>query len=272
MKENEISPRSSVFFIPHGGGPLPLMGDPGHRVLVDFLKELPGKIERPSSIVLISGHWEEEQVTITSSANPPLFYDYYGFPREAYDILYPAPGNPVLSQKIQALLLGNGIEAKLDNKRGFDHGMFVPLKLMYPEAHIPCVQLSLLHNLDPAVHIAIGRALRLLRNENILIIGSGFSFHNMQALLYQDINATDNKNEAFQQWLIETCTDETIAQENRENRLKEWEKAPYARYCHPREEHLLPLLVCFGASNGNAQLVFDNSVAGKRTCGFQWKD
>jgi len=134
---NQLCP---VLFIPHGGGPLPLLGDESHLALVRFLKEITLSLPLPSSILIISAHWEEDKVTITNGKRPSLIYDYYGFPKEMYQIEYPAPGDPVLADKIYKLFQDSGIEAKLDEQRGFDHGMFVPLKIMFPEAEIPCVQ------------------------------------------------------------------------------------------------------------------------------------
>ena len=141
---------------------------------------------------------------------------------------------------------------------------------MYPQAQIPCVQLSLLANLDPRAHVAVGRALAPLRNEDILIVGSGFSFHNLRAFFAGPSGSLDERNEAFSRWLIDTCTDEKLTLVEREDRLVAWEEAPHARYCHPREEHLLPLHVCFGMAQAKAQLVFDREVMGKRACAFLW--
>ncbi len=262
---------SSVLFIPHGAGPLPLLGDKGHESLVSFLKGLTPTLGKPSAILVISAHWEESIVTITNGKTPALIYDYYGFPDEAYKIQYPASGAPILAEKIYHLLQQGGIEARLDSRRGFDHGLFVPLKIMFPEATIPCVQLSLVNNLNPETHIKIGNALSELRKENVLIIGSGFSFHNIKAFFSQTMGTPDQKNEAFEHWLIDTCTNDKISANERETRLIEWRNAPFAKYCHPREEHLLPLHVCLGLSNLNAKLVFDGEVAGKKACAFLWQ-
>ena len=170
----------SVIYIPHGGGPWPLLGEPRHRDLIDFLENVPSLLVKPSAILVISGHWEESRPTVNSGVAPPLFYDYSGFPEESYRITYPAPGDPLLAGRIVKLLENSGIQAATDEHRGFDHGVFVPLKIMYPEATIPCVQLSLVNSLDPAEHIRVGRALSgLLEEENLLIIGSGASFHNL---------------------------------------------------------------------------------------------
>lgn len=130
---------SPVLFIPHGGGPLPLLGNRQHQQLVDFLQGISARIETPSAICVISAHWEEAIATVTSGASPSLIYDYYGFPDDAYTIQYQAPGSPALAQKIFSSLRQNGINARLDAQRGFDHGLFVPLKLMFPDATIPCV-------------------------------------------------------------------------------------------------------------------------------------
>ncbi|MDD2740425.1 MAG: class III extradiol ring-cleavage dioxygenase [Methylomonas lenta] len=259
---------SRVLFIPHGGGPLPLLGDQGHQQLVNFLQDIVPSLGKPSAICLISAHWEENIPTITSANSPSLIYDYYGFPNEAYDIQYPASGSPNLATRIFELLKQSGIDARLDNQRGFDHGLFVPLKIMFPDADIPCVQLSLVHSLDAKTHIRIGNALADLRNENILFIGSGLSFHNLKAFFAPNRHEPDNKNQAFEAWLIDTCTH--LSTDEREARMIQWKDAPYANYCHPREEHLLPLLVCLGLSNSAARLVFDGEVMGKKTCAFLW--
>jgi aromatic ring-opening dioxygenase catalytic subunit (LigB family) len=247
-----------------------LLGDPGHAGMVEFLKQVPARLGSPSAILVISSHWDEDQPTITSGAHPSLIYDYGGFPDEAYQVAYPASGDPGLARRVHGLLKAGGIESRLDDHRGFDHGLFVPLKIMYPEANIPAIQLSLLSSLDPAQHIRIGKALSALRTENVLVIGSGFSFHNMHAFFSSPPGAPDPKNDAFQQWLLETCTREDIPQEERERALIGWESAPFARYCHPREEHLLSLHVCCGLAGSPARVVFDGTVLGKRALGFLW--
>lgn len=262
-----------VLFLPHGGGPLPVLGDKGHETMVFFLREIVTKLEEPAAILIISAHWEEEQATIISSNQPKIIYDYYGFPAAAYEIQYEAPGHPELANEVYTLLAASGISAKLDEQRGFDHGMFIPLKLMFPEARIPCIQLSLLKNLDPQMHIALGRALTSLRNRNILIIGSGMSFHNLKTFFSNTIGS-NHEDEVFDRWLVETCTDWSISPKEREQRLIEWEKAPFARFCHPREEHLLPLHVCYGMADTAtpvAQTVFNEKVMGKKVSAFLWQ-
>jgi aromatic ring-opening dioxygenase catalytic subunit (LigB family) len=259
-----------VLFLPHGGGPLPLLGDPRHAALIDFLRTIGAELGRPSAILVISAHWEAGVPTLTTGAHPALIYDYAGFPEEAYRITYPAPGAPALAADIRQLLRDGGIAAGTDATRGFDHGLYVPLKLMYPAADIPCVQLSLVRGLDPALHVGIGRALARLRHRNVLVIGSGFSFHNLRAFLAGRPGTPDPGNDAFQDWLVRTCTAPDLESGARLRRLVDWENAPHARDCHPRAEHLLPLHVCQGLAGGPARVVFDAAVLGKRALGFLW--
>lgn len=270
MKSGPDKSPASVLFLPHGGGPLPLLGHEGHAQLVRFLRDIPAGLGKPSAILVISAHWEARVATITGGAHPPLIYDYSGFPEASYSIEYPVPGDPVLAGRVHRLLQDAGIDAETDAERGFDHGVFVPLKLMYPEAAIPCVQVSLVRGLDPGLHIRMGRALAGLREENVLVIGSGFSFHNMRAFFGSRPGVPDPQNDAFQDWLVETCTGPGLSAQKREQRLIDWDGAPHARYCHPREEHLLPLHVCYGLAGGPARVVFDDEVLGKRAVGLLW--
>jgi 4,5-DOPA dioxygenase extradiol len=269
MEQNSPENKAQIVYFSHGGGPLPILGDPGHKAMVDFMKLLPSQLRKPDAILVISAHWEESAATLLGAQKPAMFYDYYGFPDEAYQITYPAPGSPELAEKIAGLLKQNQLSARIDPQRGFDHGLFIPLKLMYPQADIPSLQLSLLRGLDPAAHLALGKALRGLRGENILVIGSGFSFHNLRAFSWQGNGPLDPANEAFQNWLIDVCT-APIPQSEREQRLIEWEKAPSARYCHPREEHLLPVHVCAGMAEKPAKVIFDDQILGKRGVAFLW--
>ena len=269
MNSNSAENKARIVYFSHGGGPLPILGDPGHRAMVDFMTRLPGQLKKPELILVISAHWEESAATLLGADNPPMFYDYYGFPEQAYEITYPAPGNPQFAGRVASLLEANNIKAAVDPRRGFDHGLFIPLKLMYPQADIPCLQLSLLRGLDPAAHIAMGHVLRALKQENMLVIGSGFSFHNMGAFAWQGPGEKDAANDAFQDWLIEVCSGPQT-QPERQQLLTEWEKAPSARYCHPREEHLLPLHVCLGMADAPAGVVFDDQILGKRSVAFLW--
>ena len=266
--------KGTVLFIPHGGGPLPILGDPRHQELIKFLEKIKTRINKPSSIIIISAHWEENEVKITSGEKPSLIYDYYGFPEETYKISYPVPGNPELADKIKNLLNAKHINSKLDTERGFDHGVFIPLKIMYPEASIPCVQISLLNNLDPKKHIKIGKALTSLMNENVLILGSGMSFHNLKIFLSDSKNTkSDNvKNKEFDDWLVDVCTGDKLNTIEREKKMIEWTKAPSARFCHPREEHLIPLHVCYGVKCEKADLVFNDSIIDKKCSAFLWQN
>jgi 4,5-DOPA dioxygenase extradiol len=262
--------RARVVYLSHGGGPLPLLGDPGHRAMLDFMERLPSQIARPDAILVISAHWEERVATLMGAPAPAMLYDYYGFPPESYQIKYPAPGDPALAGRIAALLQQSGLPSRIDSTRGFDHGLFIPLKMMYPWADIPSIQISLLADLEAATHLALGKALRELMNENILVVGSGFSFHNLGAFSFDGREDPDPRNDAFQDWLIDVCTGPAL-QPDRESRLLDWEKAPHARYCHPREEHLLPLHVCAGMKQEPGKLVFDDTIAGKRATAFLWQ-
>jgi len=264
------SNKNDILFLSHGGGPMPLLGDQGHLEMVASLKTFAARLRKPSAILLISAHWEARVPTITSGANPGLIYDYYGFPPESYRIQYPCPGDPELAQQVFRVLNDAGISAQLDEQRGFDHGMFVPLKLMYPDAGIPCVQLSLMSNLDAEAHLAVGRALQGLDRENLLVIGSGFSFHNMQAFFAPDTPEIRTRNQAFEDWLRDTCANPALDEAERSRRLSRWQEAPYARFCHPREEHLLPLHVCYGLAGRACDEHQSVTVLNKQSGMFYW--
>ncbi|MCG6892383.1 MAG: dioxygenase [Desulfobacteraceae bacterium] len=269
MISNRSQDNAQLVYFSHGGGPLPILGDASHQAMVSFMERLPSRLKKPEAILVISAHWEEDAATLLGAPNPEMFYDYYGFPERAYDIAYPAPGSPELASRIASLLKREKIAARIDPRRGFDHGLFIPLKLMYPQADIPALQLSLLRGLDPTAHLSLGKALRPLLQEKILVIGSGFSFHNMRAFSWQGGNAPDPANDDFQNWLVETCTG-PLTEPEREQRLIHWQKAPSARYCHPREEHLLPLHVCAGMADRGGTVIFDDYILGKRGVAFSW--
>lgn len=260
-----------VLFISHGGGPLPLLGDSQHKEMVATLEYISTSIDRPKAIVVISAHWETDAVTVHTAKSPELLYDYHGFPKPAYEIDYPVAGKPDLANALIADLQSAGIPVMEEQARGLDHGVFVPLKIMYPEADIPVVQVSLLNNLDPQSHIQIGRVLREVLDENVLVIGSGFSFHNMKAFGMPSTPDIQSQNQAFEDWLLDTCYGEDYSESERENRLVAWEKAPYARFCHPREEHLLPLHVCYGVAQKKADAYFSATILGKKAGMFYWR-
>jgi aromatic ring-opening dioxygenase catalytic subunit (LigB family) len=192
---------------------------------------------------VVSGHWEERGFAFTGSGHPGLVYDYYGFPPETYQLAWPAPGAPWLAERAVELLLEAGLPAGIHPTRGFDHGVFVPMKVAFPDAAIPCVQMSLVAGLDPKLHLAAGAALARLRGEGVLVVGSGMSFHNLR--VYGDPRVEGPSLE-FDGWLTAAAQ---AGSEERATLLSHWEEAPHARLCHPREEHLLPLMVAAGASD-----------------------
>ena len=262
--------KPQVLFLSHGGGPLPLLGHQGHKEMVDCLQTIAAHIPKPSAILIISAHWEENIPTITSAAHPPLFYDYAGFPEESYTIQYPCPGEPLLANRLHHTFEKKGVPSRLDDQRGFDHGVFVPLKIMYPGADIPCVQLSLVKGLDPAEHLKIGKFLQDLDHEHLLVIGSGFSFHNMNAFFTPVTSESEAMNASFESWLTETCSNPNIDEEERAQRLIQWSKAPYASFCHPREEHLLPLHVCCGLTQTSCSEFFEIRILKRKSSMYYW--
>lgn len=239
--------RLPTYFVSHGGGPWPYMNgefrrnfDRLEQSLVEMRAELG---DAPKAILVISGHWEGEGLAISSGAKPGMVYDYSGFPEYLYHITYGAPGSPELAKRVQELLRAGGIEAQLDPTRGFDHGTFSIMKPLYPGEELPVVQLSLDAGYDPALHLAVGRALAPLRDEGVLIIGSGLSYHNLQ-----EIRGTGGyePSRRFDDWLQQTLIH--MPPDVRAERLLAWEKAPFARAAHPREDHLIPLMVTVGAA------------------------
>ena len=240
-------------FLPHGAGPCFFMewtlgpADAWDRTaayLQGLIASLP---ERPKAILVISGHWEAPVFTVASGEQPALHYDYYGFPPHTYELTFGAPGSPSLARQVRRLLGEAAIASAEDTGHGWDHGVFVPLKLMTPDAEIPVVQLSLKADLDPEAHLAAGRALAPLREEGVLIVGSGMSWHNLRGFS----PAFTERSATFDQWLEAAVT----APANREAALARWDSAPYGRQAHPREEHLLPLMVAAGAAPGEPAVV-----------------
>ena len=262
--------KPQVLFLSHGGGPLPLLGHVGHKEMIDCLQRIAAQIKKPSAILVVSAHWEKDIPTITSAAHPPLFYDYSGFPEESYTIHYPCPGAPSLATQLHNVFEKKGLASKLDDQRGFDHGVFVPLKIMYPDADIPCVQLSLLNSLDPAEHVKLGEILQDVDHENLLVIGSGFSFHNMNAFFTPVTSESEKMNVSFDSWLLEICSNPDINEEERAQRLIQWSQAPFADFCHPRAEHLLPLHVCYGFSQTSCSAVFQLRILNRQSSMYYW--
>lgn len=244
-----------TYFVSHGGGPWPWLKDQYGSAydqleasLVDIKRQVG---ERPKAVLVVTAHWEERDVMVSASAQPPMIYDYGGFPAHTYQVKYPAPGSPELAQRVAALIEGAGHKAGLDPARGFDHGTFSMLYPIYPEAEMPVVQLSLKHGFDPQTHIEIGRALAPLRSEGVLIIGSGLSYHNLRQFGPNGHVASHE----FDAWLQHALL--TLTPAERKSALLHWSEAPYARMAHPREEHLLPLMVALGAAeNDQAACVY----------------
>lgn len=199
----------------------------------------------PKAILVVSAHWEEAVPHVSTSAAPPMLYDYYGFPEHTYHIRYAAPGSPELAARVQDLLLAGGMDCREDGERGFDHGTFSMMQPIRPEADIPIVQLSVLTSFDAAEHIAMGRILAPLREEGVLVLGSGLSYHNLRAFGAQGRAASH----AFDRWLRESLVGFEGNQGARA--LERWMDAPAAMQAHPRPEHLLPLMVIAGLAGAD---------------------
>lgn len=261
-----------TLFVPHGGGPCFFMdpnggpADPMWQPMQAYLAGLIDSLpERPRAILLVSGHWEEPQVTVHTGDHPGLLYDYYGFPEHTYRLRWDAPGDPGLSRRAKALIEAAGFPGGEDASRGWDHGVFIPMKVAVPEADIPLVQLSLRADLDPEAHIAIGRALAPLRDEGVLIVGSGMSFHNLRERGPHVTARADEWDAA----LTEAVTDPDPAR--RAGRVAAWAQLPHAAFAHPREEHLLPLMVALGAGgNDPARADFTGHVLGWTVSGYRF--
>ncbi len=262
-----------TYFISHGGGPWPWLDESVMPVnfagLADALREIPRQIaEPPRAILLVSAHWEEPEFTVQTTPNPPMIYDYFGFPQHTYEIEYPAPGSPEVAERVVELLTAANIAVRTDAERGFDHGVYAPMFVAYPDADVPIVQMSLRDGLDPAEHLAVGRALAPLRDENVLIIGSGVpSFHNMR-LRNVPVEAA-----AFDAWLTATMVESST--DDRVTRLVAWEDAPHSRIAHPREEHLIPGMVAVGAAGsdlGHRDYHEDNVMGWIPSSGYRFGD
>ena len=267
--------RLPVFFIPHGGGPCFFMDwDPAnewdrHRAFLEGLMDTAG--EKPAALVVISAHWEEPQFTVQSNPSPGLLFDYYGFPPHTYELTWPAPGDPVLAARICELLDRAGLACTKDEKRGYDHGVFVPLKIAVPAGDIPTVQLSLNSSLDPGEHIAMGRALQPLRDEGVLIIGSGNTYHNLKKMMAARHNGAHGpvQGRQFDAWLSDAVCARDITE--RDKMLINWQNAPGAADAHPRPEHLLALHVCAGAAGQDTGIkILEDQVMGAVESGFRF--
>ena len=276
---SEAASRMPVAFLTHGGGPWPIVdiGVPGRPddERGSLLKHL-GDVRHlmptpPKALVVISAHWEAPVPTVMSAAYPPMLFDYSGFPPEAYALTWPAPGSPGLAARVRDLLARSGFSTGEDTKRGFDHGTFIPLKVAFPNADVPVVQLSLIAGLDAKDHLKMGRALAPLRDEGVFIIGTGNSFHNLGALraaMRGSAQGPRDQAATFDAWLRATVTATPAA---RDERLGNWQDAPFGRQAHPREEHLVPLMVVAGAAGRDAGVVtWSGSFVGMKVSSFHF--
>jgi aromatic ring-opening dioxygenase catalytic subunit (LigB family) len=263
-----------TLYIPHGGGPCFFMPVPPGLPpdlwdgMAAHLRAIAAGISaRPRAVLVISAHWECVRPSVQSGATHSLLFDYHGFPEYTYRLTYPAPGSPAVAVRVRALLEQAGITADEERERGLDHGVFVPFKLIYPQADIPILQLSLQTGLDPAQHLRIGRALQPLRDEGVLIVGSGMSYHNLRDLLADDA-AAQEASQHFDDWLGRTIA---AHPDERERALQQWAQAPGARQCHPRSEHLIPLMVAVGAAGQDSgHRTYNERLLGKMISGFQF--
>jgi aromatic ring-opening dioxygenase catalytic subunit (LigB family) len=252
--------RLPTYFISHGGGPWPWLPDMRKMLakLETSLADIPSQIGRkPKAILMISGHWEQPDFAVMASPAPPMVYDYFGFPPFTYQIKYGAPGSPEIAARVKGLLDKAGLPAHLDSGQGFDHGVFAPMQIMYPQADVPTLQVSLKHGYDPEQHLALGRALAPLRDEDVLIVGSGLSYHNLRRM-----GAAGREPSAqFDAWLDKAVNS---APTERTKLLLHWEQAPAARIAHQEEDHLIPLMVAVGAAEQDkaTRIYYDTDVYG----------
>jgi aromatic ring-opening dioxygenase catalytic subunit (LigB family) len=263
--------RQPSLFLPHGGGPCFFMDwtwgpantwDATRKFLEGLAATLP---ERPRALLVISGHWEEAGFTAGAVAKPELIFDYSGFPPHTYQLTWPAPGDPELAARVTTILRGAGLPAGLSRTRGYDHGIFIPLKVAFPDADIAVVPLSLDGGMDPELHLQAGRALAPLRDEGVLIVGSGMSFHNLRAYMRAE---TREPAQAFDQWLTRAVE---LPGAQRGEHLRSWQNAPFASFAHPRPEHLMPLMVAAGAGGDTpGKRIFHDEPMGAAISAFRF--
>lgn len=260
-----------TLFIPHGGGPCfftepqPSWPRDTWDRMAAFLRGLDASLgRRPAAVLVVSGHWECDRPTLNVTARPELLFDYYGFPLHTYQLRYPVAGAPALATEVGALLNDAGFDVDFDSARGIDHGVFVPFMLVYPHADVPILQLSLRRGLDPAEHLAIGQALAPLRGCDVLIVGSGLSYHNLPDMMSR---RRDHVAKEFNGWLSAAMIDPL----RRDEALLHWHDAPGASASHPTTEHFLPLMVAAGAASGErGARIYADHVLGKGLSGFRF--
>lgn len=269
--EPSVLPRLPTWYLPHGGGPCFFMDwprGPAHTwdSMAAFLREVMGTLPvRPRAVLVVSGHWESADFAVTTAKQPTLLFDYTGFPSHTYALRYPVAGDPKLAARVRELLEGAGFATQADPQRGLDHGVFIPFLLMLPEADVPFVELSLRNGLDPDEHLRAGEALAPLRDEGVLVVATGMSFHNLGA--YGPSGTEPSRR--FDAWLTRTVT--TADADARRRALIDWTQAPAARFAHPREEHLLPLMIAAGAAGTDpGRSLFRDQVMDVTLSGFQF--
>lgn len=235
---------------------MPLLGE--QPLIAKFLNEYGAKFQTlPRAVVLVTAHWEEPAITVSSGEKTSLYFDYGGFPKESYEYTYPAPGSPDVAMQILGLLQDADIKVSTDSTRGWDHGVFVPMMLMFPSAEVPIVQMSLRRDQDAGHLIKVGLALRPLRRERVLFVGSGASFHNFKYFFARDPHVREEgqrHSRQFDKWLRDTIVGPSVSEARvaRLEALQKWKTAPSAQQCHPEgaAEHLLPLMVIAGVAGG----------------------
>jgi aromatic ring-opening dioxygenase catalytic subunit (LigB family) len=264
-----MNTRMPTYYVSHGRGPWPYMEGPFRtqfRLLEQALRDIPRQLPRtPKAVLVVSGHWEEDEFTVSSSPQPDMLYDYYGYPEELYHITYPAPGSPLVAERVVDLLTSAGWPARSDAWRGFDLATFSLLAPMYPTADVPVVQLSMKKTLDAVEHLLAGWALARLREEGVLIIGSGQSYHNLRDWQRGDAGPAA----LFDAWLRRTLLGSSP--QARRQALGRWPEAPAARAAHPRADHLIPLMVAAGAAGRDpATCIYGELLRGAAASSFRF--
>ncbi|RDL35692.1 Extradiol aromatic ring-opening dioxygenase [Venustampulla echinocandica] len=275
-----MASRAPVVAVCHGGGPMPILNDPGHAGLIKSMRtRVPeilglGTASAPRAIVLVTAHWDERNPTISNGKKHSLYYDYHGFPPETYKLKYDAPGSPEVAAEVYDVLQKAGMNPQTDDQRGWDHGVFVPMLLINPAANIPIIQLSVLSSASPAQHYAMGRALAPLRDTGVAIVGSGMpTLHNLRLMFSGAANdkSVQKRNKEWSDKLTQTVGLESS--QERGEMLNGWRDWVGAKEAHPQggEEHFLPLVVCAGAGGDGKAGAFGDEVMGTKQFTYYWK-
>ncbi|KAL0808434.1 hypothetical protein ABMA28_012896 [Loxostege sticticalis] len=275
---DESSYFAPSLFVNHGGGPNPVLGVKSNLEFAKSLREVKNYVDfsRLKGILLVTAHWEADIVSISSGEKHELLFDYYNFPPESYEYKYGGRGDPILARKVYDALSKEGIPSRLDDKRGWDHGVFIPMMLIRPEADIPIVQVSVLKNHDAKQHYEIGKVLYQFRKDGIAVLGSGLSYHNMKSMkAMRGVEIKDGEldiqNEEFDSFLNKVCTSDEQTREG----LLSWRKVPGALEAHPEGEadHFMPLVVAAGAAGpSKGRRVHESAFYNRfRMSGFVWE-